>query len=568
MKRHSSGKLWSNTAKLILFRPRQSIVSTLAFMAFSFMPIFSGYFLRNGFRALESGDTSEVTRSALLFAVSEVIGAASIVLAIYYFPTMFVGIQTLLRGNMLRSQVANGGPDAAKPVESAGDAITHFRDDTEDVSYFFDSWIDVAAGVAFSLVAAIILSRINLGATLLLAIPFTAVVVVTLLLGGQIEKYRRADREASAEITSSLNDVLSAAVSVRVNGATDNVLTHLEDVFAVRKDTAVRDRVLEDGLMAFGRGSSEIGLALVLLATAGAVASGSFGVGEFAIFINYLGWFSFLPRMLARLVRTSRQAKVSYDGMANIMDDPTKSKAVVNRFLPIESPDLVVAPKPTERVELDSLSVRNLGALHSDGGGFSDVSFDIKRGSLTVVTGPIGSGKSTLLRAILGLSFETTQSGEVHWNGELVADRAAFFVPPQSAYLAQVPELISESILNNIGFGMASDEQVRRAIETVAFSEDIDALPNGIETMVGSRGVRLSGGQRQRLAAARALVNAPELIVLDDLSSALDVETELELWTNLAAAGATVLAVSNRPLAIERADQLVELKANPGRAIS
>ncbi|HSB86099.1 MAG TPA: ATP-binding cassette domain-containing protein, partial [Ilumatobacteraceae bacterium] len=90
---------------------------------------------------------------------------------------------------------------------------------------------------------------------------------------------------------------------------------------------------------------------------------------------------------------------------------------------------------------------------------------------------------------------------------------------------------------------------------------DIEDMPDGTGTVIGPRGLRLSGGQRQRVATARALVHGPELVVLDDLSSALDIETELQLWSNLADAGITVIAVSHRAIAFERADQLLRLDA-------
>jgi len=165
-----------------------------------------------------------------------------------------------------------------------------------------------------------------------------------------------------------------------------------------------------------------------------------------------------------------------------------------------------------------------------------------------------------LLRALLGLAWQAEVTGTVEWNGVLVEDRGAFLIPPNAAFLPQVPQLISDSVADNVALGAVGPEALTRALRLAAIDTDVAEMPDATETMIGPRGLRLSGGQRQRLATARALVHAPELVVLDDVSSALDVETELLLWENLAEAGMTVIAVSHRAVAFERADQVLRLE--------
>ena len=207
--------------------------------------------------------------------------------------------------------------------------------------------------------------------------------------------------------------------------------------------------------------------------------------------------------------------------------------------------------------------------------GISNISLTLPRGSFTVITGRIGSGKTTLLRVLLGLL--PLDSGEIVWNGERVADPSTFFVPPRSAYTPQVPRLFSETLRGNVLLGLPEDGvDLERAVETAVLTPDIATLENGLNTVVGPRGVRLSGGQVQRAAAARMLVRDAELLVFDDLSSALDVETEKQLWQNLlegqkAEGGrqknGTYLVISHRRLALQQADQIVVMKNGRVEAI-
>ena len=155
-------------------------------------------------------------------------------------------------------------------------------------------------------------------------------------------------------------------------------------------------------------------------------------------------------------------------------------------------------------------------------------------------------------------------TGEVTWNGVPVVDRAAFFAPPRSAYTAQVPRLVSDTLRCNILQGLSeSDVDLQAAIAIVGLGKDIETLEDGLDTVVGPRGIKLSGGQIQRSAAARMLVRQPELVIFDDLSSALDINTENQLWANLFAPPRSkqpaYLAVSHRRAVWQQADQILVL---------
>jgi ATP-binding cassette subfamily B protein len=198
--------------------------------------------------------------------------------------------------------------------------------------------------------------------------------------------------------------------------------------------------------------------------------------------------------------------------------------------------------------------------------GIENINLRIKRGSFTVVTGRVGSGKTTLLRVLLGLLPK--DAGEIRWNGELVKDPAAFFVPPRSAYTAQVPRLFSATLRDNILLGLPEEQvDLQGAIHAAVLEQDLPELEKGIDTLVGARGVKISGGQLQRTAAARMFVRSAELLVFDDLSSALDVETERILWERLFARESTrggsqptCLVVTHRQAALRYADHIVLLQ--------
>jgi ATP-binding cassette subfamily B protein len=154
------------------------------------------------------------------------------------------------------------------------------------------------------------------------------------------------------------------------------------------------------------------------------------------------------------------------------------------------------------------------------------------------------------------------ERGQILWNDQPVADPASFFVPPHSAYTAQTPLLFQESIKDNIMMGLPEDQvNLPDALHRAVMEADLAEMDDGLGTMIGAKGVKVSGGQRQRIAAARMFVRDPELLVFDDLSSALDVETEHTLWERVFDQhDATCLVVSHRRPALRRADHILVLK--------
>jgi len=259
-----------------------------------------------------------------------------------------------------------------------------------------------------------------------------------------------------------------------------------------------------------------------------------------------------------------KQTGVAFERLTGLLQgDP--AEALV-RHVPIQiRGEILEVPhvRKGEADRLDLLEVRGL-SYHYPGTdrGISGVELRVERGEFIVITGRIGSGKSCLLKALLGLL--PPDAGEVLWNGSHVQDAASFFVPPRCAYTAQVPRLFSESLRANILMGLPEAEvDLPGAIKAAVLEEDIPELENGLDTVVGTRGTKLSGGQIQRAATARMFVRDPELLVLDDLSSALDVDTERTLWERLgngAAARRTCLVVSHRRAAFRRASRIVVLK--------
>ncbi|MEO8083044.1 MAG: ABC transporter ATP-binding protein [Ardenticatenales bacterium] len=469
-------------------------------------------------------------------------------------------VATLLRANVFEHIL--GRPGARPLPSSTGEAISRLRGDVEAIPAFL-SWTLDPIGQSFAIgTALVVLWRVDPRLTLAVFGPLLATVMLVNVLGGRIRRLRLASRQSEGNVTGLIGEIVGGVLAVKVAGAEARVIAHFRALNAERRRAVLRDTALSRGIEAltYNISSLGVGLLLVLVALRLRAQPGTFAVGDFALFVSYLEWVTVITSMFGQYLTNFRQTDVSLKRLADLVDDPAPDR-VLTRHRPVHLwrplPELVEAPR-TDDDDLATLTARGLSFVWPDGARAIDgVDLTIRGGTVTVITGPIGAGKTTLLRVLLGLL--PAESGAIHWNGRPVDDPAAWFVPPRAAYTPQTPRLFSDTLRDNLLLGLARDDAaLAEALARAVFDADVEAMPDGLDTRIGPRGTRLSGGQAQRAAAARMHLRTPSLLVFDDLSSALDVETEARLWDRLfAIPRRTVLAVAHRRGALGRADQVV-----------
>ncbi len=466
----------------------------------------------------------------------------------------------LVRRNLLRHILRRPGANALP--YSIGETLSRFRDDAYQVEDSVD-WSDEITGQGLLAISAfLVLLHIDARITLIATVPLVIVAVITQRASTILGRYRTASSQATSQVTGAIGDFLTTVQTIQANGAEEQIVARFRKLNEQRRTTMLADRLATQILDAATANMVSVGTGLIMLLAANSLRNGSLTVGDFALFVLYLSFIADFITGLGQFLAHYKQTGVAFARMATLLGDAPTTRMVESTPLYLRGPLPTMPPlihNTTDR--LTFLEARGLTYHYPQSGhGIADVDLHLQRGSLTVVTGRVGAGKTTLLQTLLGLL--PRNEGEIQWNGNIVDDAASFFVPPRAAYTAQVPRLFSETLKQNILLGLPDDTAtVTTAVRDAVLEQDVQALEGGLETPVGTRGVKLSGGQVQRAAAARMFVRDAELLVIDDLSSALDVETEHMLWERLFTNGTvTCLAVSHRRTVLSRADNIIVLK--------
>ena len=551
---------WKVTLALINFRRLLWSINFLGIMMTYGIALVPGLAFKWFFDLLSGEAPAGITLWTLvaLLVITEVVRIFSSWLVWRSNTPFFVHTLAMLRRNMLNSVFHKPGAQALP--DSPGEATSRFNMDAFDISLFALWMNNLLGNVALAAAAITMMVIIDPVISMIALCPFIVVIFISYLAVDRVEHYFRVARRTTGIVVGFIGELFGSIQAIKVANAEDSVLGQFRRLNEKRKSAAIRDSVFNQVLNALFANTATLGVGIILLFVADSMRDGSFTVGDFALFVFYLGFISELTTFLGMLVSSYKRNGVSIGRMEKLMAGSADDALIepvdvyVNHDHPaIEEPEL---DSPLEQLSVENLAFEHAGSDK----GIRGISFAVERGSFTVITGRIGAGKTTLLRTLLGLLEK--DAGDIRWNGKLLDDVAGFLVPPRSAYTPQVPRLFSESLRENILMGVErSDEEIDGAIAAAVLGADIESLEDGLDTMVGPKGVKLSGGQVQRAAAARMFIRRAEILVFDDLSSALDVETERMLWDQIDALGdSTCLIVSHRRAALERADQVIVLK--------
>jgi ATP-binding cassette subfamily B protein len=540
--------LTRHTLAMLRMHPQWGIAGGLLFLVSSLVGAFgalTGYVWGDVVEQLQQG--GRPLRETAVLAAVLLVAPVLLALAFRLYPQWWIAVLLRVRLAVLRGQTMQH----RLPRTPAGEVVGRALDADRFVRYA-DRWVDLVNGLVVVAVTALAAQSLLAGGVLLAVMVLAAAASA----GGSPAAGRSAmaSSTARARFGRSLVSALESARTVKLAAATPYVHRHLREVDGGRVEAAVKEHRVQavlDGLP-------------IVLVQCGVVAGwlvyllGGWDLSTALLVTTAVSGFDWFGRVAGAVITEA-------PGTRAWAAETSRLAGGVDLVALPPGVDLVrgVAPLPEAPPyePLEELQLEQLTAVHDDGTlGVTGVDLTLRRGELVLLLGQIGSGKSSLLAALAGLVDHT---GSVRWNGREVDDGQLFLRPGQVAHVAQVPRVLSGSFAGNLRLDHARDP--RLAVQDARLERDIDEA-GGLEAIVGHRGVRLSGGQVQRLALARALATGAELVLADDVSSALDASTEVELWQALRARGTTVLGSTSKRAALHAADRVVVLDA--GRVVA
>jgi ATP-binding cassette subfamily B multidrug efflux pump len=502
--------------------------------------------------ALESPDAGTTTLTELGIWLL-VVGAGQSLLYVF-----LQGARTLLNAWIQRRTRARVFghmtelPDAFYARWRAGDLVTRLTDDAGEKTAWF-----LCSGVFRALEAALIvvvcfgaMLWVDPNLTIWVVLPLPLLIVAQAALQGVLGRRFGAVQSAISGIGDQLTATFGGIRIVQASGL--EATARRKFVAEAERQRAAEVRVADVQQLVnlmYGYGW-QLAVGVLLFVGGPRVIAGEISLGQFVAFEGFLMTMVWPMFDVGIFLSKYMQAGVALERLEELLAEP-----------------LPAAPTAAAVPQAAGVAIRGVDVQAPDGTVLlRGVDLDLRPGELVAVVGEVGSGKSTLMRLLAGAA--PPSRGELLVGGVAPGEADRTALREHIAYVPQDPVVLSLKVRDNITLGRdVAEADLARALRVSRLAQDLPALPQGLDTPVGERGVTLSGGQQQRVGLARALVGRPRLLLLDDATAALDADTEAAFWAELEAVlpDVTAVVVTHRIGTLERADRVVVLEG--GRVV-
>ena len=493
--------------------------------------------------------SGELTNKYLFINLAYLVLAALIMYGLRYVWRVYIFGAAYNLGRLLRFRLfqhfTKMSPSFYQKYRT-GDLMAHATNDINSV-------VMVAGGGVMSAVDASITALVTLGTMVLLISPKLSFIAILPLpfMAYAVNKLGDKNYESFKEVQESFSDLNSKvqenASGVRVTKSFGYGNDEIESFKEINKEVFIKNitaskynALFNPMVLVF------IGLSYTLTLIFGGIfiSNGEMTVGELVTFVTYLDMLVWPLQAIGWLYNIGQRGDVSYGRIEKLLAEESSVKETAKEGL--------VAVN-------GRLEYKILNFVYLDKSVLSEIKFSIEQGNTLGIVGVTGSGKTTLLKLLLR-EYDVVD-GEILLNGENIKNYKLKDLRSLIGYVPQDQVLFAMSIKENIRFANPtySDERVEEVTKLCGLYNDIKNMPDGIDTIIGERGVSLSGGQKQRIAMSRALIMNPDILILDDSLSAVDAKTENIILENLKEErkGKTTIITAHRLSAIVHADLII-----------